>query len=257
MNASFRRDVKILSLAVSAGFLFAAPLSAEVHTYRFDLDGSQEVPPNNSNGTAQAIVTIDTDNGTLTWSVRYQDLSGPPTAAHFHGPAPRGSNAGPQVFLDHNQNPMQGSTTISSQQIIDLLNGLWYVNIHTEAFPPGEIRGQVDQCLMLSLDQLVAGQSTNWTATNAEPGFRVAFVWGTSPGVTNVNNFGGYCASFNIQGVNQARLLGQPAADGSGVATVSRMIPGNASGIDVIFQAAQQGTCPDQCMSNTVSGTIQ
>jgi hypothetical protein len=257
MKVSFRRTVPIISVAILGGAMGAAPLNGDVYTYRFDLDASQEVPPNNSIGTGQAIVSLDTDTGELTWSVRYQDLTGTATAAHFHGPAPRGTNAGIQVGLDHTQNPIEGSTSISSAQMDQLLDGLWYINIHTQMFPGGEIRGQVDQCLMLSLDQLVAGQNTMWTATNAQPGFRVAFVWGTAPGVTNVNNFGGYCASFNIQGVTQARLLGQPVANGSGVAALSRMIPGNASGLNVTFQAAQNGTCPDHCMSNTVSGTVQ
>ena len=33
----------------------------------------------------------------LQWKVTYEHLTGPATAAHFHGPAPVGQNAGVQV----------------------------------------------------------------------------------------------------------------------------------------------------------------
>jgi hypothetical protein len=39
--------------------------------------------------------------------------------------------------------PAIGSTNISAAQGADLLNGLWYINIHSEQFTGGEIRGQV------------------------------------------------------------------------------------------------------------------
>ena len=44
---------------------------------------------------------------------------------------------------------LSGSTVLSDQgQIDDLLAGLWYINIHSSAFPGGEIRGQVDPTIV-------------------------------------------------------------------------------------------------------------
>lgn len=39
--------------------------------------------------------------------------------------------------------PIKGETTISNEQKTQLLEGKWYVNLHTAANPDGEIRGQL------------------------------------------------------------------------------------------------------------------
>lgn len=108
------------------------------------LDGTQEVPPNASPGTGSATVTLDDVTGELSWEVQWSGLTGIVSAAHFHGPALPGVNAGVQVALDSTQNPTAGSVVISGQQQADLLAGLWYINVHTDLFPGGEIRGQVN-----------------------------------------------------------------------------------------------------------------
>ncbi len=102
------------------------------------------MPPTLSLGTGTASVTLDPD-GTLHWTVSYQNLSGPALAAHFHGPALPGMNAGVVVNIGGPTpgNPMQGSAHLNTTQIADLVAGRWYVNVHTAANPNGEIRGQV------------------------------------------------------------------------------------------------------------------
>ena len=108
------------------------------------LTAGQEVPPNLSLGNGTASVTLD-PNGMLHWTVSYQGLSGPATAAHFHGPATPGFNAGVVVPISGPSpaSPMQGSAQLTPAQIADLVAGRWYVNVHTAANPGGEIRGQV------------------------------------------------------------------------------------------------------------------
>ncbi len=39
--------------------------------------------------------------------------------------------------------PLQSGGYTVAQQLSDLENGLWYVNVHTSTFPGGEIRGQI------------------------------------------------------------------------------------------------------------------
>ena len=66
-------------------------------------------------------------------------------AAHFHGPAAAGKNAGIALGLPNGNLPaaFEGSATLSDVQAADLLAGRWYFNLHTAAYPAGEIRGQV------------------------------------------------------------------------------------------------------------------
>jgi hypothetical protein len=116
--------------------------------------------------------------------------------------------------------------------------------------------GGPTDCITLSLDRLVAGLRSTWTVSNLTPGQRAAIVWGTNLNGTSGQAFN-YCYDFDIGGVSQARLLGQPAADANGDATYGRNIPGNLTGFDVYFQAAAQFTCPDPCMSNLLDETVQ
>lgn len=81
----------------------------------------------------------------FTYSVTYKGLSGPATAAHFHGPADPGANAPPVVPIpsDKLASPIKGDATLTDAQAADLAAGKWYFNVHTAAHGPGEIRGQV------------------------------------------------------------------------------------------------------------------
>lgn len=108
------------------------------------LAASQEVPPNSSQGTGTVVTTLDKSMRTLKWTVTYSGLSGPVTAAHFHGPASPGQNAGVVVpFTGSMASPIQGQAVLTEAQMADLVAGKWYANLHTAANPGGEIRGQV------------------------------------------------------------------------------------------------------------------
>jgi len=108
------------------------------------LSAAQSVPPNGSQGTGTVVTTLDKGTRLLRWTVTYSGLSGPVTAAHFHGPAAPGQNAGVVVpFTGNLQSPIQGQATLTEAQMADLVAGKWYANLHTAANPGGEIRGQV------------------------------------------------------------------------------------------------------------------
>lgn len=124
-------------LAASAAFAAEVKMKA-------DLSGAQEVPPATTQGTGTAAITFDTANKRLSWTINYSGLSGPATAAHFHGPAEAGKNAGVAVPIPNQaKSPVAGSATLTDAQAADLQGGKYYVNIHTAANPGGEIRGQV------------------------------------------------------------------------------------------------------------------
>jgi hypothetical protein len=41
------------------------------------------------------------------------------------------------------KSPVKGSASLTESQVADLIAGLWYLNIHTQAEPSGELRAQV------------------------------------------------------------------------------------------------------------------
>jgi hypothetical protein len=130
-------------LALMAGAAIAAPAAAEVITYNVTLTSSAEVPPNDSSGSGKATVTYDTGTKKLTWDGSYTGLSGPETAAHFHGPADPGKNASVVIPITATSSPFKGSADLTDAQAADLLAGKWYMNVHTDAHKGGEIRGQL------------------------------------------------------------------------------------------------------------------
>ncbi len=131
--------------AVLAASLTGMPASADPIALKANLKGTSEVPPNQSKATGSVAVNYDPADKSLSWKGSYSGLSGPVTAAHFHGPAEIGKNAGITVVIamGSNAGTFEGSATISDSQAADLLAGRWYVNLHTAANPAGEIRGQV------------------------------------------------------------------------------------------------------------------
>jgi hypothetical protein len=70
-------------------------------------------------------------------------LTGPATAAHLHGPAPEGKNAGVMVPIAPATSPLEGSATLNDAQAKALMDGDMYVNVHTAENKGGEIRGQL------------------------------------------------------------------------------------------------------------------
>ena len=116
------------------------------YDFTINMNGSQEVPVNLVPGTGAGVASYDDVSNLLTWSMTWSDLTGPAAGIHFHGPAGVGTNAAVQVNLGAISgltSPTFGAVVISEVQEAQLLNSLWYVNIHTEAYPDGEIRGQV------------------------------------------------------------------------------------------------------------------
>jgi CHRD domain len=135
------RRPPLLSLAVFAFSLTCGLAQAEQMKFKADLSAG---PGITSAGKGAATASLDTTTKMLTWAVDYSGLSGPATAAHMHGPADPGANAGVVVpFTGSLSSPIKGSATLTDAQIAQLEAGKWYVNIHTDANKGGEIRGQL------------------------------------------------------------------------------------------------------------------
>lgn len=151
----------VLVLFFLLGVASEAP--ATTHNLSAIINQAQEVPPTGSGGSGTAAVTYDDVTGQLSWNISWGGLTGPATGMHFHGNAPIGVNAGVQVdigAISGLNSPSIGNTNITAVQGQNLLNGLWYINIHTGQFPGGEIRGQV-------LAGSVAVEEATWSGVKA------------------------------------------------------------------------------------------
>ena len=133
----------LTGFAIASALILAGPAFAETVSYKAELKGASEVPATTSKATGIVTATYDTATQKLTWKGDYTGLTGDATAAHFHGPAEAGKNAGVVVPIAPAKSPMEGSATLTDVQAADLAAGKWYVNVHTAANKDGEIRGQV------------------------------------------------------------------------------------------------------------------
>ena len=115
----------LLAAVLAAGFTTAA--SAAMLQFQATMDGKSEVPPKQSPGSGEALATLDTTSKVLTYTVTFGNLTGPATAAHFHGPAAAGKNAGVVVPIGAKDpsSPVHGTATLTDQQIKDLEAGMW------------------------------------------------------------------------------------------------------------------------------------
>lgn len=138
----------LLAILACIALSTVPPLASadEIVKLKADLTGPSEVPPKDSKATGHADVTYDKTTHKLTWAVTYSGFADTVTMAHFHGPAPTTGIAPIQIWIASGaqmKSPLQGSAMLTDDQAAQLLNGRWYVNIHTSAHVAGEIRGQV------------------------------------------------------------------------------------------------------------------
>lgn len=154
-----------------------AASSASAVLIEFDLQGaggSGLLPDNEtgspastgSGGEIGAGIFLDTDTNILTVNVGwgsgngFTDLTGDATSAHFHAPADFNTSTGVTLGLNSEPGSISWNASASSGSITgsvdldtvslsngatinDLLNGLWYLNVHTVANAPGEIRANL------------------------------------------------------------------------------------------------------------------
>jgi hypothetical protein len=110
-------------------------------------------PANNSSALGSMDVIYRRDSKVLNYKVTWTGLTGNPILMHIHGQAPTGYNTGVVQTILSAPNPalFPANGTYSGTLVVDevvvkekdLLNGFYYMNIHTTLWPGGEIRGQI------------------------------------------------------------------------------------------------------------------
>jgi len=110
-------------------------------TFQATLTGAQEVPANASTATGSATLTFNTSTKIFTLSVTHTVAA--PTNGHIHKGAVGVSGGVIFPFSSFTSPITYTSAALDATQEADLNANLYYVNIHTAAFPAGEIRGQL------------------------------------------------------------------------------------------------------------------
>lgn len=105
------------------------------------LSGSAEVPANSSMATGKVDGTFNESTKMLMLNITYSGFT--PVAWHIHKGA-AGTNGGVVFNLGTTfTSPYMYMQTLNAEQEADLKAGLYYVNLHSAAFPGGEVRGQL------------------------------------------------------------------------------------------------------------------
>jgi hypothetical protein len=146
MNAT-KSQRALVPFAIVLSLAGAGVAWADSASFKVPLTGAQCVPAVDTSGSGAADLTYDPATRVVTWNITYSGISTPSTMAHFHGPAKAGQNAPPVIWLSTQgsppANPMTGSATLTPEQAQQFSAGEWYINLHTQSHPAGEIRGQV------------------------------------------------------------------------------------------------------------------
>lgn len=190
-----RSIVTAVVFAAALPAVLAGPVLAqsETRTFTADLGGGAEVPAVETAAGGSAEFVLSEDGASLSFSVDVDGLEDT-TMAHIHL-APAGENGPPVVWL-HTQEqapelvpgmfsgtlasgtitaddlvgPLEGATL--EELLAETVAGNTYVNVHTEEFPDGEIRGQIAETAAMveqpeRIDAGAGGAATGSTGAGA------------------------------------------------------------------------------------------
>ncbi len=149
MHHSARRFILsfALMLAVSGCSFNMGEPNLPKTDFRADLSGAREVPATDSKGTGYFTAVYRPSAKVLEYRINLVGLSGPVRQAGLYGPARPDQNAVQVVPIDvpfyADRSTVNDGVTLTEQQANEVLAGLWYVNVLTEKYPDGEIRGQI------------------------------------------------------------------------------------------------------------------
>jgi hypothetical protein len=145
---------RVLFLAATLGMVallaVAAPAYGEGRPFSTTLTGAAEVPgPGDPDASGTAFIALNQGQGEVCFDLSWAGIDGTVTAAHIHVGA--ATEAGPVVVgLFAGAFAGTGSTSgcvsrVSEELIKDIRQdpANYYVNIHSDVFPAGAVRGQL------------------------------------------------------------------------------------------------------------------
>jgi hypothetical protein len=147
-----RRRVLFLAatLAMVAMLAIGAPAYGQGRPLATTLTGAAEVPgPGDPDASGTALITLNQGQGEVCFDLSWVGIDGTVTAAHIHIGDP--TVAGPVVVPLFTDAALSGTDSASgcvsaSEELIKAIRQdpeNYYVNIHSDVFPAGAIRGQL------------------------------------------------------------------------------------------------------------------
>ncbi len=155
------KTLRVMGYTIFTVFLTVSlGMAAAYGDFTAKMSGKEVVPVVETMATGVADFNLSKDGKELTYSLRLTDIENV-TAAHIHG-AVMGKNGGPVAGLfagpkkDGKFSGEIAKGTITDKDLIGPLSGKTvgdlvkmikdggaYVNVHTEKYPDGEVRGQI------------------------------------------------------------------------------------------------------------------
>lgn len=267
MVSDLTRRLTTAAAPLALAATLALPAQAQVFKGSFVADGAQS--GTGSPATCPLTVTLDQGGGVAFADGQYTGLLGTASVAHIHGPAAPGQNAGVLVSLNVSggtSGTLSGGGNANAATQGHLLGGMTYVNIHSAAFPGGEIRAHIWLPWLVwgpgspsstgaiptidSEGSFQGGSANTLRVTDAPPSASAFLVLG----LTSLR------APFKggILGPNPDFLIGLPT-DPLGELTVPYVLPPAPAGIDLFLQVwVQDGGVPSGFTSTeSLRGTTQ
>jgi hypothetical protein len=136
--------IVVLGAIGAAGATRASEASHGGRPLHATLLPDNQVPPTASSGSGTALVTLNQGQGEVCWDISVNDLTSPVILAHIHQGA--GGTNGP-IVVDFMEpvNGLNGCVSADAALIKAIRQDPagYYVNVHTETYPGGEVRGQL------------------------------------------------------------------------------------------------------------------
>jgi hypothetical protein len=133
----------VVLAALVAGAVVATGAVAASKTITTKMNGAQESPKGDPNGSGTAKVTLNSSTGKVCFNLTWSKI-GKPTAAHIHKGA-KGKAGDVVIPFFAGSAKHKGCVSAKKSLVAAIVKkpGAYYVNIHDAKYPAGALRGQL------------------------------------------------------------------------------------------------------------------
>ena len=132
-----------MTIVLTGLFLLTATVAGQAATVSLtaNLLGGNAVPQNKSDAFGEGQFSYDSQSGKLEYYLTYDGTT--PTRIDLHGPAKPNENGPAFLSFPVSASPVSGTAMLTKVQAEAVLAGTAYMDMHSQVYPDGEIRGQI------------------------------------------------------------------------------------------------------------------